>query len=403
MRSGVVFRCVMCSGVWCIQVCDAFRCRVQVCDAFRCRVQVCDVFRCVMHSGVWCVQVCDAFRCRVQVCDAFRCRVQVCDAFRCRVQVCDRPAQMFVVNEENIPRGQSPADELTADVYSSSSDNKNRKLNLCRLVVITFFILWHFYHFVALSLGLAVVVLVNVAHVCRDGDRILRTETNNTISCLIVNSQLRTSGILCVSSSRPPEETPHWSNTMDKWDRWRCNDWNDVVMMTHRPRSASCTTTSWPWRCRSVWIGSWRCHGTNPQCRSSTPWTHNTRPCGWSLTWLCGCGLTRQCGWSLTWLCGCGLTRQCGWSLTWSCGSYHTPSRAPSCCSGCRTCTCTCDSRDTDVYCWPGTWTVEDNEYTWSPTVDSENPTTLASCPPSQFESSSRCKTSKPSITGSIV
>lgn len=37
--------------------------------------------------------------------------------------------------------------------------------------------------------------------------------------------------------------------------------------------------------------------------------------------------------------------------LTWSCGSCHTPSRAPSCCSGCRPCRCTCDSPDTDVCC----------------------------------------------------
>lgn len=95
------------------------------------------------------------------------------------------PVLTVVVNEGNSPRGQSPEDELTADVYSSSSERKENCFNA------SFSHLIHnqgfsfsCYRFVALSIGLPVVVLETVIRVYRS------KENNSGLKFLSFNSQL---------------------------------------------------------------------------------------------------------------------------------------------------------------------------------------------------------------------
>lgn len=77
---------------------------------------------------------------------------------------CDQPVLMGGVNEEDNPRSQSPWDELTAGVYSSSSEWKTFVL----VINVGIFYVLHFgfkvYHFVALGLGLSWIILITVLH-----------------------------------------------------------------------------------------------------------------------------------------------------------------------------------------------------------------------------------------------
>lgn len=146
--------------------------------------------------------------------------------------------------------------------------------------------------------------------------------------------------------------------------------------------------TSSLWHYQSVWNGFSRCHGTSPESRSWAPWTTQVQNIE-NMINICHKRNyhDHQITLSLRWRSALRCRR-----LTCSCGSCRTPSRAPSCCSGCRTCRCTCDSPDTGVCCSPGTWRAAGSGYKASRTSCSESPAVLVLSPPSQSYSSAHCK-----------
>lgn len=79
-------------------------------------------------------------------------------------------------------------------------------------------------------------------------------------------------------------------------------------------------------------------------------------------------------------------------TLTWSYGSCHTPSRALSCCSGCKPCRRTCCSPGTAACCWPGTWKAADSRCKASLTAAAGSRAAPAWSPPFQSWFLGRCR-----------